>query len=157
MRAAIRPPATGPRRPCRCRRRRADCAAPVPDPYAPPPRRRRPRRRARSRPPGPARRPRQLAIYFDAGTEDQYGFAEPNGALDRLMQEHGIAHTFRLVQGGGHAWRSDKMLDNLERSLKFVTAAISGAQPAAPADSKPAAPGSAQGGDKGGDKGSEKK
>jgi S-formylglutathione hydrolase FrmB len=61
-----------------------------------------------------------LAIYFDAGTEDRYGFADLNVALHELLDERKVAHTFRLVEGGGHAWSSDSMLPNLEQSLRFV-------------------------------------
>lgn len=78
-----------------------------------------------------------LRIYFDAGTEDHYGFAEPNAALHRLMETQAIAHTFRLVEGGGHAWSSDSMLDNLRQSLQFVGAALTAKPPVAPAGDKP--------------------
>ncbi|MGE3174222.1 MAG: alpha/beta hydrolase [Planctomycetota bacterium] len=67
-------------------------------------------------------------IYFDAGTDDRYGFADPNRALSTLMTEKKIAHTFRLVEGGEHAWGGESMLDNLRTSLRFVAAAL---QPAA--------------------------
>ena len=67
-----------------------------------------------------------LAIYFDAGTEDRYGFAEPNEDLHKVMEAAGIKHTFRLVEGGGHAWSSDSMRPNMHESLKFVARAISG-------------------------------
>ncbi len=80
----------------------------------------------------------QMRIYFDAGTEDRYGFAAPNETLSKLMDELGIAHTFRLVQGGGHAWSSDSMLDNLRQSLTFVGDALRGKS--APADAKGKAP-----------------
>ncbi|MBI5849687.1 MAG: prolyl oligopeptidase family serine peptidase [Planctomycetes bacterium] len=63
-------------------------------------------------------------IYFDAGTEDRYGFAAPNQALDAALTEKEIAHTFRLVEGGGHSWGSDSMLDNLGHSFRFVQQAF---------------------------------
>jgi enterochelin esterase-like enzyme len=72
----------------------------------------------------------KLRIYFDAGSEDRYGFAKPNQELSKLMTEKGIEHTFRLVQGGGHAWGSPSMLENLKASLKFVAAAVAGKEPA---------------------------
>ncbi|MEC7583221.1 MAG: alpha/beta hydrolase-fold protein [Planctomycetota bacterium] len=67
-----------------------------------------------------------LAIYFDAGTEDRYGFAEPNEDLHKVMEAAGIKHTFRLVEGGGHAWSSDSMRPNMHESLKFVAKAVAG-------------------------------
>lgn len=69
-----------------------------------------------------------LRIYFDAGTADRYGFAEPNLWLSELLYDKGVEHTFRLVEGGGHAWSSDSMLDNLQHSLRFVAAAFAAAQ-----------------------------
>lgn len=67
-----------------------------------------------------------LRIYFDAGTDDRYGFAEPNRQLSELLKEKGIEHTFRLVEGGGHAWSSDSMEANLAASLTFVGGAVGG-------------------------------
>ncbi len=67
-----------------------------------------------------------LKIYFDAGTEDRYGFAAPNQALDAALTKKEIAHTFRLVDGGGHSWGSDSMTDNLGHSFRFVQQAFAG-------------------------------
>lgn len=67
-----------------------------------------------------------LKIYFDAGTEDRYGFALPNQALDAALTKKEIAHTFRLVDGGGHSWGSDSMTDNLGHSFRFVQKAFAG-------------------------------
>jgi len=91
----------------------------------------------------------KLRIYFDAGTEDRYGFAAPNTELSKLMDERGIAHTYRLVEGGGHAWGSDSMLDNLRQSLRFVAAAFAGKD----VESKPAATPAAEPARTGGDAG----
>ena len=78
-----------------------------------------------------------LKIYFDAGTEDRYGFCAPNEQLDKVMTEHGIQHAFTKVEGGGHAWSSPKMKENLTASLQFVGASISGKDPMAkPAETK---------------------
>jgi S-formylglutathione hydrolase FrmB len=70
-----------------------------------------------------------LKIYFDAGTEDRYGFAEPNQELDQAMTKKGIGHVFRLVKGGGHAWGSPSMKENLVESLQFVGAVFAGKDP----------------------------
>ena len=76
-----------------------------------------------------AKQPADLAglqIYFDAGSDDRYGFFEPNQELARTMTEHGHKHLFRAVEEGGHAWSSPKMEDNVTISLQFVAAALAG-------------------------------
>ena len=70
-----------------------------------------------------------LNVYFDAGTEDNYGFCEPNEALDKAMTEKGHKHLFRKVEGGGHAWSSPSMKECLAVSLQFVGAAVQGKDP----------------------------
>ncbi|MCA8974230.1 MAG: hypothetical protein KDC98_05880 [Planctomycetes bacterium] len=67
-----------------------------------------------------------LQIYFDAGTDDHYGFFEPNQELSKVMKANGHKHLFREVEEGGHAWSSPKMKGNVEASLTFVAAALSG-------------------------------
>ena len=67
-----------------------------------------------------------LQIYFDAGTDDRYGFFEPNQELAAAMKKHSHRHYFRPVEEGGHAWSSSKMRDNLEHSIGFAGAALSG-------------------------------
>jgi enterochelin esterase-like enzyme len=67
-----------------------------------------------------------LQIYFDAGTDDHYGFFEPNVELAAAMKKNGHKHFFRAVEEGGHAWSSDKMIPNLEHSFYFVGLALSG-------------------------------
>src|SRR5262249_39304092 len=44
-----------------------------------------------------------LAIYFDCGTEDEYGFQDGAAYLHDLLAELGIGHTFVLVPGR-HDW-----------------------------------------------------
>ena len=67
-----------------------------------------------------------LQIYFDAGTEDSYGFCPPNEQLSKLMTEHGFKHLFRKVEGGGHGWGEPSMDECVATSLQFVNAAFSG-------------------------------
>ncbi|MGK0204980.1 MAG: enterochelin esterase-like enzyme [Planctomycetota bacterium] len=67
-----------------------------------------------------------LQIYFDAGTDDHYGFFEPNQQLAAAMKKNGHKHYFRPVEEGGHAWSSSKMVENLEHSMEFAGLAISG-------------------------------
>ncbi len=67
-----------------------------------------------------------LQIYFDAGTDDHYGFFKPNQDLAAAMKKNGHKFYFRPVEEGGHAWSSSKMLDNLEHSIHFAGLAISG-------------------------------
>ena len=42
-------------------------------------------------------------VYFDCGTEDDFGFDEGSRALDRLLTSRGIRHEFHLYPGG-HGW-----------------------------------------------------
>jgi len=67
-----------------------------------------------------------LQIYFDAGTEDSYGFCPPNEQLSKLMTERGYKHLFRKVEGGGHGWGDPSMDECVATSLQFVNAAFSG-------------------------------
>lgn len=62
----------------------------------------------------------ELRIFFDAGTEDRYGFAPPNEEFHTLLDDRELTHTFRLVEGGGHSWGSGSMLERLAESLRFV-------------------------------------
>lgn len=70
-----------------------------------------------------------LHIYFDAGTDDRYGFCPPNETLDKVMTEKGFVHLFRKIEGGGHAWSSPSMKECLAVSLQFVGAAFLGKDP----------------------------
>lgn len=47
---------------------------------------------------------RRLRIYFDAGTDDRYGFAAGNELLHKALDERKVPHTWRLIEGGGHSW-----------------------------------------------------
>ncbi len=67
-----------------------------------------------------------LQIYFDAGTDDDYGFCEPNEQLDKAMSAKNLPHLFRKVEGGGHAWSSPTMKDSVAASLQFVSQALQG-------------------------------
>ncbi len=63
---------------------------------------------------------KKLRVYFDAGTEDRYGFGPPNEEFHELLEERKIEHSFWLVDGGGHSWGSGSMGDRLEKSFLFV-------------------------------------
>lgn len=45
-----------------------------------------------------------MRIYFDAGSDDRYGFQAGNELLHEAMEKKKIAHTYRLIEGGGHSW-----------------------------------------------------
>lgn len=45
----------------------------------------------------------RLKIYFDCGTEDEYGFDRGAQALSDALKSRGIAHEFHLYRGG-HGW-----------------------------------------------------
>jgi len=66
-----------------------------------------------------------LRIYFDAGTEDRYGFGPPNQELHELMEQKKIEHTFEMIEGGGHSWGSGSLQKALVNSLEFVGAGLS--------------------------------
>jgi S-formylglutathione hydrolase FrmB len=44
-----------------------------------------------------------LKIYFDCGSEDDYGFDSGAAALDKLLASRHIPHEFHLYPGG-HNW-----------------------------------------------------
>jgi S-formylglutathione hydrolase FrmB len=44
-----------------------------------------------------------LAIYFNCGTEDEYGFETGAAALDRQLQQEHVKHEFHLYPGGHSA------------------------------------------------------
>lgn len=80
---------------------------------------------------------RSLAIYFDAGTADRYGFGPPNKALSTLLEEREVPHEFELVEGGEHSWGSGATQKQLPKSLAFVAASF--AKPPEAKDEKPSA------------------
>jgi S-formylglutathione hydrolase FrmB len=45
-----------------------------------------------------------LKIYFDCGTEDDYGFYRGASALDKILSTRKISHEFHLYPGG-HDWQ----------------------------------------------------
>ncbi|HEV2289563.1 MAG TPA: alpha/beta hydrolase-fold protein [Candidatus Acidoferrales bacterium] len=45
-----------------------------------------------------------LKIYFDCGTEDDYGFEAGARALDEILKSRGVPHEFHLYPGG-HDWQ----------------------------------------------------
>ncbi len=55
-------------------------------------------------------------IYFDCGSEDDYGFDEGNQALDRLLRSRGLPHEFHLYPGR-HGW--NYFAKHLPASLEF--------------------------------------
>jgi S-formylglutathione hydrolase FrmB len=65
-----------------------------------------------------------LKIYFDCGSEDDYGFYAGAGELDRILTSRGIAHEFHL-DPGGHDW--EYFAEHLPASLEFQSKAL-GAQ-----------------------------
>jgi S-formylglutathione hydrolase FrmB len=67
-----------------------------------------------------------LRIYFDVGTDDRYGFAPLNEQFHQALERKKIAHTFRLIEGGGHSWGSGSLQKTLEESLQFVGACFAG-------------------------------
>ena len=61
-----------------------------------------------------------LKIYFDAGSEDRYGFQSGNLLLHACLKQREIPHRWRLIDGGGHSW-GDRFQDRtLPDSFAFV-------------------------------------
>lgn len=91
-----------------------------------------------------------LRIYFDAGSDDRYGFGPANQHLAEIFKAAGIPCTFRLIAGGQHSWSGGTVQKALVDSLAFVNEGFTGGAakpPAAPAadptkapDAKPAEP-----------------
>lgn len=57
-----------------------------------------------------------LAIYFDCGTEDEYGFYAGAERLDQILTDRGIEHEFHLYPGT-HGW--DYAREHTPASLAF--------------------------------------
>lgn len=64
-----------------------------------------------------------LAIYFDCGTEDEYGFFVGAARLDEILTGRGIEHEFHLY-AGTHGW--DYARQHTAASLQFHWRAFSG-------------------------------
>jgi S-formylglutathione hydrolase FrmB len=62
-----------------------------------------------------------LKIYFDCGSEDDYGFDSGAAELDKLLTARHIAHEFHLYPGG-HDW--EYFAQHLPASLQFVSRAL---------------------------------
>ena len=73
-----------------------------------------------------------MKIYFDCGSQDDYGFEAGAQALDRVLSSRRIAHEFHLYPGG-HNW--SYFAAHLPDSLRFHSEAFGGRD--FPARSKP--------------------
>jgi S-formylglutathione hydrolase FrmB len=62
-----------------------------------------------------------LKIYFDCGTEDDFGFDQGNRALSKLLASRGMHHEFHMYPGG-HGWRY--IAQHLPASLEFHSRAF---------------------------------
>ncbi len=62
-----------------------------------------------------------LRIYFDCGSEDDYGFDDGAEALDKVLASRRIPHEFHLYPGG-HNWTY--FSEHLPASLKFHSRAF---------------------------------
>ncbi len=72
-------------------------------------------------------RPAGLQIYFDCGTDDEFGFNKGNTQFDELLTARGIPHEFHLYPGG-HDW--DYFAEHLPASFEFQSHAFGFAAPA---------------------------
>lgn len=62
-----------------------------------------------------------LKIYFDCGTEDDFGFDEGNRSLHALLESRGVRHEFHLYPGG-HGW--SYTAQHITASLQFHSRAF---------------------------------
>lgn len=62
-------------------------------------------------------------IYFDCGSEDDFGFEDGNQALDRALTARGIRHEFHLYPGN-HGW--NYFAAHLPASLEFHSKVFAG-------------------------------
>jgi S-formylglutathione hydrolase FrmB len=81
-----------------------------------------------------------LRIYFDAGTDDRYGFAVGNELLHKALDAKKVEHTWRLIDGGGHSWGAGFQDQTLPHSFAMVGAMFRGEK----ADGKPAEAGASK-------------
>ena len=65
-------------------------------------------------------------IYFDCGSQDDFGFEDGNQALDRLLTKRGIRHEFHLYPGN-HGWVY--FARHLPTSLQFHWKAFAAGEP----------------------------
>src|SRR5271155_127573 len=72
-------------------------------------------------------RPAGLQIYFDCGTDDDFGFNNGNAQFDQLLTVRGIVHEFHLYPGG-HDW--EYFAEHLPASFEFQSHAFGFAAPA---------------------------
>lgn len=66
----------------------------------------------------------RLRIYFDAGTDDRYGFAAGNKLLHEALEKRKVEHTWRLIEGGGHSWGSHFQDQTLPYSFAAIAEAF---------------------------------
>jgi S-formylglutathione hydrolase FrmB len=72
-------------------------------------------------------RPTGLQIYFDCGTDDEFGFNKGGEQFHELLAARGIPHEFHLYPGG-HDW--DYFAEHLPASFEFQSRAFGFAVPA---------------------------
>jgi S-formylglutathione hydrolase FrmB len=66
-------------------------------------------------------RPAGLQIYFDCGTDDEFGFNKGNEQFHQLLTARGVPHEFHLYPGG-HDW--DYFAEHLPASFEFQSRAF---------------------------------
>lgn len=77
-----------------------------------------------------------LRIYFDAGSNDRYGFAGGNKLLHEALDKRKVEHTWRLIEGGGHSWGAGFQDQTLPYSFAMIGEMFAAAAKGAGADSK---------------------
>ncbi|MCK5944054.1 MAG: hypothetical protein KAI24_18860 [Planctomycetes bacterium] len=87
-----------------------------------------------------------LRIYFDAGSDDRYGFDSGNRVLHDCLEKRKIPHQWRLIEGGGHSWGNRFQDRTLPFSFQFVGKAFAAGDEARKAGGKAAAEAGREGG-----------
>jgi S-formylglutathione hydrolase FrmB len=72
-------------------------------------------------------RPTELRIYFDCGTDDDFGLNKGNAPFDQLLTARGIPHEFHLYPGG-HDW--EYFAEHLPALFEFQSQAFALTSPA---------------------------
>jgi enterochelin esterase family protein len=75
------------------------------------------------------KKPKDLAglrIYFDAGSNDRYGFGPTNVEFSKQLKKSKFKHTFNYIKGGGHSWGTDSIQRAMQMSFPFVAKGFAG-------------------------------
>lgn len=61
-----------------------------------------------------------LKIHFDCGSADRMDLSAPNQDLHEALEKRKVPHSWELIEGGGHGWRTNYNQGAVERALRFL-------------------------------------